>query len=830
MMKGMSDSYVARRLEKSWKKCYNYVNNVHRGTEEKGLRCMKKIIVLSSLIFLILSFNMIYAKMSFKDLGGYEWAASYINDFSEKGIISGTSSTTFSPETNVKREEFVKIIVELFGYNTQNVSCNFSDVDKKAWYYSYVAAATNAGIINGIGYNRFGTGEYITREDICTILYRVITSQGYELKETRKLKLAFQDVNQISDYAYEAVEALYKAEIINGKTQKELAPKSYATRAEMVKMAYLCDANREIEEQVISVTDIQIDEEEIELKEGETKGLTVTVKPANATNKKVSWKSSDTSIASVKEGKVTAKKEGMATITVTTEDGKKKATCDIIVTAIEDEDGELHDDEKEDDDTNEGEESGSEDETPSSGNVKVTGVSLDKDTLTLEVGDEATLIATITPTNATNKEKTWSTTNKNVATVIDGKVKALKAGTVTITVKTKDGPKTDTCKVIVKEKEPGSVSVTAVTLNRGVMTLEEGESFTLTAAIAPANATNKKLIWSTSDATIVTVNNGIIKGMKKGTATITVKTEDGGKIDECIVTVKAKSANTVAVKSVSLNKTTLSLQKGKSATLKATITPSNATNKNVTWTTSDKSIATVSSTGVVKAVKKGKVTITVKTKDGAKTAKCTVTVTDTTVQSTEKTQKFTLKSSVKYTLSKEVNNKTYITVKANLPGVLSKIGAQTPDACREYSQKYATYILKNAKGVSYTGASRLRTSNKQTFLSIMAKEILQGRPTVIRVTGMKKSGSKYSRHYVTVVGIKESANMSSLKETDFLILDPHKYIRPLGVGTKGDGTSKSGRYLLHSKDSSRSGQKYGYQIYVYTNKNTYLKISGVETD
>ena len=248
------------------------------------------------------------------------------------------------------------------------------------------------------------------------------------------------------------------------------------------------------------------------------------------------------------------------------------------------------------------------------------GVKLNKATLSLEKGKSETLKATISPSNASNKGVTWTSSNSKVATVDkNGKVKAIATGTATIIVKTKDKGKTAKCTVKVK-----SVSVTGVKLNKATLSLEKGKSETLKATISPSNASNKGVTWTSSNSKVATVDkNGKVKAIAPGTATITVKTKDKGKTAKC--TVKVKS---VSVTGVKLNKATLSLEKGKSETLKATISPSNASNKGVTWTSSNSKVATVDKNGKVKAISKGTATIIVKTKDKGKTAKCTVTVND----------------------------------------------------------------------------------------------------------------------------------------------------------------------------------------------------------
>ena len=258
-----------------------------------------------------------------------------------------------------------------------------------------------------------------------------------------------------------------------------------------------------VDAKVYPVTSVSLDKTTCELTVGGEVTLTATVKPDNATNKNVTWSTSDASVATVADGKVTALKAGNATITVTTEDGGKTATCAVKVDAKV---------------------------------YPVTSVSLDKTTCELTVGGEVTLTATVKPDNATNKNVTWSTSDASVATVADGKVTALKAGTTTITVTTEDGSKTATCAVTVKAKV---YPVTGVALDKTTCEMTVGGNVTLTATINPANATNKNVTWSTSDATVATVVNGKVTALKAGTATITVTTEDGSKTATCKVTVKA---------------------------------------------------------------------------------------------------------------------------------------------------------------------------------------------------------------------------------------------------------------------------------------------------
>ena len=333
-----------------------------------------------------------------------------------------------------------------------------------------------------------------------------------------------------------------------------------------------------VQAKVIPVTSMWLDKSELELTEGDEAVLTATVMPENATDKTVTWTSSNTSVATVTNGKVKAVKAGTATITAKA--GDKSAKCTVTV-------------------------------LPSF--IAVTSVTLDKTTLGLVEGDQAVLTATVSPDNATEPAVTWTTSNASFATVEDGMVTAVKAGTAVITAKA--GDKSAKCTVTVTA---AFVPVTSVTLNKMTLEMTEGDEATLTATVKPDNATDKTVTWTSSDATVATVMDGKVKALKAGSVTITATA--GEKSATCAITVKAK---VIPVTSITLDKTTLSLAAGDEATLIATVKPDNATDKTVTWTSSDPSVATVAD-GKVHAVKLGIAVITAKA--GDKTATCTVTV------------------------------------------------------------------------------------------------------------------------------------------------------------------------------------------------------------
>ena len=336
----------------------------------------------------------------------------------------------------------------------------------------------------------------------------------------------------------------------------------------------------------IPVISISLDQTKIELTEGDELTLTATVKPDNATNKNVSWTSSNESVASVTNGVVTAIKSGTAIITVKTDDGGKTATCNVTVVAKE---------------------------------IPVTSISLDQTKIELTEGDKFTLTATVKPDDATNKNVSWSSSDPSVATVSNGVVTAIKAGTAAIIVKTDEGAKSATCSVTVVAKE---IPVTSISLDQTVVELTEGDEFTLTAIVKPDNATNKNVSWSSTDPSVATVSDGVVTAIKAGTATITVTTEDGGKIATCEVVVNKKI---ISVESIRLNYDKISMMVGEVITIEVVIKPSDATNKTISWSSSNPEIATVDN-GKVIAHKLGTATISVSAEDGNITASCIVSV------------------------------------------------------------------------------------------------------------------------------------------------------------------------------------------------------------
>ena len=255
--------------------------------------------------------------------------------------------------------------------------------------------------------------------------------------------------------------------------------------------------------------------------------------------------------------------------------------------------------------------------------VKVTKVAISNvdSEKVLEKGEKFTIKVKISPAKATNKKLKWKTSNPDVLAVSkNGVITAKKNGTATITVNSVSDPKRS-AKVKIRV---GAKVVAVVGDNIGkTLLMQKGEKKTFTALVSPSNAKNKKLIWSSSDSSVLTITKeGKATAKKNGTANVFVKAVDGTKKQfKCVVTVGNK------ITKISLTGNTI-VFKGKAEKLNPTITPSNATIKTLTWTSSDPSVAKVDSTGLVTFVSDGKASITATANDGTgKAGKFTVNAT-----------------------------------------------------------------------------------------------------------------------------------------------------------------------------------------------------------
>jgi uncharacterized protein YjdB len=335
---------------------------------------------------------------------------------------------------------------------------------------------------------------------------------------------------------------------------------------------------------IIPATAIALNKSETKLFLGSTLQLTVTVLPEDATDKTITWTSSDPTVATVnKNGLVTPVAAGAATITATTNDGTNlSATCAVTVV------------------------------------IPAASIALNKTESTLAVSAQEQLIVTVLPEDATDKTVTWTSSDPSIATVDEnGLVTAVATGVATITATTNDGTNLSaTCAVTV------IIPATSIALNKTETTLAVSAQEQLIVTVLPEGATDKTVTWTSSNPTVATVDeNGLVTAVATGAATITATTNDGTSLEaSCAVTVVIPAA------SIALNKTEATLVIGDQEHLTATVLPANATDKTITWTSSNPTVATVDENGLVTAVAVGFAIITATTNDGTNLeATCEVT-------------------------------------------------------------------------------------------------------------------------------------------------------------------------------------------------------------
>ncbi len=251
--------------------------------------------------------------------------------------------------------------------------------------------------------------------------------------------------------------------------------------------------------------------------------------------------------------------------------------------------------------------------------IKVTKITLDSKAETIEVGDGVTLTETVTPENAYDTGVVWSSSNAKVATVDqEGEVTGVAPGTALITAKAKDGSGVyATCKVTVISGEPEEVEVERIQITGATKKVAPGKKLKLKATVYPDNATNQKVKWKVSNKKYASVSSaGVVTTKKAGkgkTVTVTAYSAE----DDSIKATYKISIMKNAVKKIKLSAKTKTIKKGKSVTIKAKFTPSKGISKELTWTSSNKKIATVNAKGKVTGKKKGTVKITAKAKDGS---------------------------------------------------------------------------------------------------------------------------------------------------------------------------------------------------------------------
>jgi len=176
-------------------------------------------------------------EVNFNDLANVEWARPSIEALAAREIINGTGGGNYSPEANLTREEFIKMVVSTFGLLDETAECTFTDVSQDQWYYKYVASAQKRGITNGIGGNMFGVSSKIKRQDAAVLISRILDDLNIEIPKTVEA-LVFTDENKIDTYAKEHVANIQQMGIMQGRGNNTFAPADYIKRSEIAVMVY----------------------------------------------------------------------------------------------------------------------------------------------------------------------------------------------------------------------------------------------------------------------------------------------------------------------------------------------------------------------------------------------------------------------------------------------------------------------------------------------------------------------------------------------------------------------------------------------------------------
>lgn len=252
--------------------------------------------------------------------------------------------------------------------------------------------------------------------------------------------------------------------------------------------------------------------------------------------------------------------------------------------------------------------------------VPVSGVELNIETVSMEVGDTINLVANVIPNNATNKNVTWLVLDENILSLNEEGFTALTEGSTRILVTTEDGGFTDSCEVTVSAI---TVPIESINIPNSLELETSSTPYEIPITILPENATSESLVWTISDESVATILDGLVTPISEGSAIITVSTMDGRITDYCELIV---SSSIVNVESVVLNETemTIPLENIDFPTLTATVYPDNATYDEIIWSSSDENIATVLN-GVITPIAIGTVNI-IASVNGIESEPCVVTI------------------------------------------------------------------------------------------------------------------------------------------------------------------------------------------------------------
>ena len=516
---------------------------------------------------------------------------------------------------------------------------------------------------------------------------------------------------------------------------------------------------------IVKVTSINLNVPKRTLAIGETVQVIPTVLPENATDKAVRYSSSNASVATVDvNGNIKAVGVGTAKILVTSvSNSKVRKQISIVVKNNE---------------------------------VKVTSINLNVPKRTLAIGEMVQVIPTVLPENATDKTVRYSSSNASVATVdTNGNIKAVGTGNTKILVTSVSNPKVrKQISIVVKNT---NVKVTSLKVSVTKRTLAIGETVQVIPTISPENATNKTLRYSSSNASVATVDEkGIIKAVGTGKTKILVTSVSNPKVRKQI-SIAVKSTN-VKVTGLKINISKKNFVVGESTQIETIISPENATNKELKYSSSNPDVATVDSNGNIKGKKEGKTTITVTSVSNPKIKKQVniIVKKSTVVINISKSKEFTKNKTV--TLKNTSGNKKAVTY--------YQINATDDNKWIEYKKPFklnenCTLYVKNSD-VIYT-RKITKIDNESPILSddITVKYLRNSSYSISIKVNDKNSG--LNKYTYTVGKSKVTKKFSKNKKNQTITLkisnnDPSKYIKLVVKDNVGNSTTK--KYTINALD------------------------------
>lgn len=455
------------------------------------------------------------------------------------------------------------------------------------------------------------------------------------------------------------------------------------------------------------------------------------------------WTSSNPKVATVNNGKVTAITNGTTVITASV--NGYSSTCLVTV---------------------------------SSDYVALNGISLNMSKVDVLVGDSSNLSVSFNPSNASNKDVVWTSSNSSVVSVDGGKIIGKKVGTAIITVSSAD--KSATCVVNVVDK----ISLNKITISKESLNLKEGDKQKLTINYIPGNATNKKVKWSSSNDTVVGVdNNGNVIAKKAGSATITVVSNDGGYTAQCSVKVEAISKNVV---SVSLDKSELELRVGSEDTLNVKIDPDYAINKDVSWSSSNPKVASVKD-GVIKALSVGTTEIKVVTKDGNKEAVCKVSVISQPIESISFSEE-------------EIT--VYLDSKTKLVTVSSPDGSILENPIWVSSNPKVAVVENGVVEAKAVGSTIVSVSNEDGTIKAEITINVTKKPKEelkIEIDGYKLDFNVDKKDYVLEIGNEETLNIKVNRSDDNVVIKGNNSLKNGSIVTITIDDDEKVTYIINIK-------------------------------